>query len=189
MRHSVTKKEAAFLRHNQIRAKEPHLHQAGGKLPRFVADVMLGRLAKWLRIAGFDVLYSNSYSDDELIALSNGEGRILLSLDTRLLIRKSVRQFVFLESQNVQDQIRQILRATRIKHLSSLLTRCLNCNETLIDIAREDVRNSVPKYVYETHYRFKSCPKCRRIFWAGSHRRSVHRTLGKILRAAVETSE
>ena len=174
------------MRHEQIRAKAPHPPQAGNNPPRFIADVMLGRLAKWLRIAGFDVLYSNKYSDDELIALSNSEGRILLSLDTRLLIRKPVRRFVFLESQNVQGQIIQILKATHITHLSSLLTRCLGCNETLIEAARESVRDSVPAYVYETHSHFKSCPRCRKIFWAGTHRRSVHQALERLLREVAE---
>src|SRR5512136_2689851 len=109
MGNSATRRRAAAQRHDQIRAKTSGLVRQGKTHPCFIADVMLGRLAKWLRIAGFDVLYSNRFSDDELITLSNRDGRILLSRDTRLLVRKPVRDFIFLESQNVQDQIRQIL--------------------------------------------------------------------------------
>src|SRR5436309_3183374 len=98
MGNSTSRKRAAVLRHMQIRSKAPSL--AGWRpAPRFVADVMVGRLAKWLRIAGFDVLYSNRFADDELVSLSLREGRILLSRDTRLLVRRSVKQFIFLESE------------------------------------------------------------------------------------------
>src|SRR5512144_2561752 len=101
MGNSGSRKKAATLRQNQIRSKSPALEYVGTQ-PRFVVDVMLGRLAKWLRIAGFDVLYSNRYSDDELVTLSCGEGRILLSRDTRLLVRNAVKRFIFLESEKVQ---------------------------------------------------------------------------------------
>jgi uncharacterized protein with PIN domain len=146
-----------------------------------VADVMLGRLSKWLRIAGFDVLYSNTFTDDELVALSRGENRVLLSRDTRLLVRKAVRQFIFLESEDIRAQIRQVFRATRTSTLPGLLTRCLSCNETLHDIERESVRGTVPPFVYQSHSRFKQCPLCRKIYWAGTHRQAVLRTLQSLI--------
>jgi uncharacterized protein with PIN domain len=180
MGNSASRKKAASMRQVQIRAKAPNL-QIDESRPRFVADVMLGRLAKWLRIAGFDVLYSNQFTDDELVALSRREGRILLSRDTRLLIRKSVKEFIFLESEKIQDQIQQIFLATHTADLASLLTRCLSCNEPLIDVPRESVRDSVPPFVYETQVQFKSCPRCQKIFWAGTHRQSVLRTLMNLL--------
>ncbi len=145
---------------------------------------MLGRLAKWLRIAGFDVLYSNRFTDDELVALSREENRILLSRDTRLLVRKSVRYFVFLESEKIQDQISQIFSVARVSELPDLLSRCLACNDRLIEVAREGVREKVPPYVFETQPRFKSCPTCRRIYWAGTHRQGVLNTIRRLLHAA-----
>ena len=156
--------------------------ESEGAAPRFVADVMLGRLAKWLRIAGFDVLYSNRYADDELIALSRLEGRILLSRDTRLLIRKSVRRFVFLESGKVVEQIRQVFDATDTTSLPGLLTRCLSCNELLDDLPRETARELVPPYVFQTQPLFKSCRICRRVYWPGTHRQAVLRTLESLLK-------
>jgi uncharacterized protein len=185
MGNSATRKKAANIRQRQIRAKVPCLTPEGDGRPTFIADVMLGRLAKWLRIAGFDVLYSNKYSDDELIAVANREKRVLLSRDTRLLIRKSVREFIFLESQDIQMQIRQVLQSMRIHDLSSLLTRCLLCNEPLVETLRESVRGRVPQFVYESQSHFKSCPKCGKIFWAGTHRSAVIRTLEKLLKEAV----
>jgi len=168
------------LRHMQIRSKAPSL--AGWRpAPRFVADVMLGRLAKWLRIAGFDVLYSNRFADDELVSLSLREGRILLSRDTRLLVRRSVKQFIFLESEKVEDQIRQILQATQTFNLPGLLTRCLACNQLLVEISRDRVKGKVPPYVFETQPNFKFCSRCKKIYWAGTHREAVLRTFERLL--------
>jgi uncharacterized protein with PIN domain len=184
MGNSTTRKKAASIRQRQIQAKVPCLTRPWNEPPRFIADVMLGRLAKWLRIAGFDVLYSNRFSDDELIAISSREGRVLLSRDTRLLVRKPVKEFIYLQSQDVQMQIRQVFESMHILRLSFLLTRCLSCNEALVEAARESVRGSVPAFVYETQSHFKSCPRCRRIFWAGTHRSSVVRTMEKLLTSA-----
>ncbi len=181
MGNSATRKQAASLRQKQIQAKDASLTLQEKDYPRFIADVMLGRLAKWLRIAGFDVLYSNKYSDEELMAISNREGRVLLSRDTRLLIRKQVKKFIFLESQDIQQQIRQVFKRMRIFSPPFPLTRCLSCNEALIETARESVREHVPVFVYRTQMHFKSCPKCGKVFWAGTHRNSVIRTLEKLL--------
>ncbi len=181
MGNSTSRKIATGLRKRQIRTKARQAVKEA-LAPRFVADVMLGRLAKWLRIAGFDVLYSNRYEDDELIALSQTEGRILLSRDTRLLVQKSVRRFIFLESERIQQQIRQVFEVTQTSSLPGLLTRCLTCNEVLDKIPREKARDLVPPYVFETQPQFKSCRKCRRIYWPGTHRQAVLRTLESLLK-------
>jgi len=181
MGNSESRRKAAFLRREQIRAKIPGSVNRRGERPRFIADVMLGKLAKWLRIAGFDVLYSNSFSDDELIARSNEEERTLLTLDSRLLVRRKARNFIYLESQDLKDQIKQILEITHTRRLPSPLCRCLSCNEILSDVPPESVRKRVPAYVFRTQSRFKLCPKCRKIFWSGTHRRSALKVLENLL--------
>jgi uncharacterized protein len=178
MSNSASRKRATTQRRRQIRDKAQSMEDT---CQRFVADVMLGRLAKWLRIAGFDVLYSNRYTDDELISLSQQESRILLSRDTRLLIRRGVKNFIYLESEKVSAQIRQIFLATQTASLPNLLSRCLECNELLLEVPREEAREIVPPFVFKTQPGFKSCPRCRRIYWAGTHRQSVLRTLQSLL--------
>jgi len=177
---SESRKRAASFRHQEIERKISRFPE-NQDYPRFIADVMLGRLAKWLRIAGFDVLYSNKFSDDELIRISNAEARVLLSRDTRLLVRKAVRSFIFLESQDLQIQIRQVFKSVHVSSLPVLLTRCISCNELLQQAQRESVRDAVPRYVFESQREFKSCPGCGKIFWAGTHRNSVLRTLEQLL--------
>jgi uncharacterized protein len=181
MGNSDSRRKATSQRRRQIRSKALILPPDGLK-PMFVADVMLGRLARWLRIAGFDVLYSNRFTDDELVALSRREGRILLSRDTRLLVRKAVERFIFLESESVQSQLRQVFECTHVASLPEVLTRCLSCNDILAEVARESVRAKVPPFVFETQGHFKSCPNCARIYWAGTHRQSVLRTLEKLIK-------
>jgi uncharacterized protein len=180
MKRSESRRQAAALRQRQIRAKACKL-PPGSSSPRFVADVMLGRLAKWLRILGFDVLYSNRFSDDELVALSLSEGRILLSRDTRLLVRKAVEHFIFLESEAIQSQIKQVFAATQTADPTGILTRCLSCNDLLVETPREFAQGKVPPFVFKTQAQFKACSKCGRIYWAGTHRQSVIRTLEKLL--------
>jgi uncharacterized protein with PIN domain len=179
MSNAESRKRAAVIRRRDIRTKAANLQAETP--PRFAADVMLGRLAKWLRIAGFDVLYSNRFTDDELVSLSSSEGRILLSRDTRLLIRRAVRLFIFLESEDIVEQIRQIFRITGTTALNALLTRCLACNEVLSEIARHEARDRVPPFVFQTQEKFKVCPQCRKIYWAGTHRQSILRILEKLV--------
>lgn len=181
MRNSSSRKVAALERQDRIRAKSASLAPPEAERPKFVADVMLGSLAKWLRIAGFDVLYSNRFTDDELIVISNTEGRVLLSSDTRLLIRKPVKAFIFIDTGDVQKQIRTVFETMRISSLDSVLSRCLSCNEALIEANRESVRELVPEFVYRTQRQFKLCPVCQKVFWAGSHRNAVIQTLQKLL--------
>lgn len=176
MNRSESRKKAAIQRQRQIRSKA-FVRQPDGQPYRFVADVMLGRLAKWLRIAGFDVLYSNRYADDELVAISRQEGRILLSRDTRLLVRKTVDRFIFLESERVMGQLAQVFQVTDAHQLPGFLTRCLSCNDLLQEVPRDQACSRVPAYVFKTQHHFKSCPRCGRIYWAGTHRQSVLRTL------------
>jgi uncharacterized protein with PIN domain len=177
---SESRRRAAAARRRQIQSKASRFPPNGAP-SMFVADVMLGRLAKWLRLAGFDVLYSNRYTDDELVSLSRQEGRILLSRDTRLLVRKQVDRFIFLESETIQSQIRQVLETTNTHNLPGALTRCLACNDLLETTLHERVRDLVPAYVFETQKQFKSCPSCGKIYWAGTHRESVLRAFEKIL--------
>ncbi|MBM3791673.1 MAG: hypothetical protein FJW35_15180 [Acidobacteria bacterium] len=181
MGNSASRRRAATQRQRQIRTKAQEL-PAEGPPPRFVADVMLGRLAKWLRIAGFDVLYSNRYTDDELVSLSREEGRVLLSRDTRLLVRRAVQRFIYLENDAIREQLRQVLNSTGTHSLPGVLSRCLHCNQRLERVAREQVRERVPPFVFATQAQFQRCAACEKIYWAGTHRQAVLKILASLLR-------
>ncbi|MBI4759036.1 MAG: Mut7-C RNAse domain-containing protein [Chloroflexi bacterium] len=134
---------------------------------RFLADQMLGRLAKWLRILGYDTLYSNAWSDAEIARLARAEDRVLLTRDTRLLARKGLKG-LYVSSEDLVEQIGQLAREGYLDSRPPF-TRCLRCNVSLEQVDKPQVLGQVPPYVYETQDEFRRCPQCGRLFWRGTH--------------------
>ncbi len=135
---------------------------------KFIADVMVGKLARWLRVLGVDVAYSNTYEDDEIIRIATAENRVVLTRDTSLAARRSAVRFVLIESDDYRAQIDQVVRAFGMTDFE-IFTRCLECNALLEPISKESVFERVPPYVYLTQERFAVCPSCNRVFWHGTH--------------------
>ncbi len=136
---------------------------------KFIADVMLGRLAKRMRLLGFDVLYERTLNDNEIIRLSLEQDRVILTRDTALAERPLASNHVFISHDALQEQVRQILVACSRERMPPPLTRCSLCNEPLQEISRRDAKYLVPAYVYETHDRFLHCAACGRMYWIGTH--------------------
>jgi len=147
----------------------------------FVADCMLGRLAKWLRILGFDVLYFSKAEDRELVAIARSEGRVLLTRDTGL-IEKTARRpnRLFIRSDDWQDQIVQVLDELELWDEVRANTRCIACNLPLKPLPRERAKNLVTPYVGEHASSFAVCPGCSRVFWQGTHYGDMERRIGKL---------
>lgn len=137
--------------------------------PKFFADNMLGRLAVWLRIIGYDTLYFRNIEDKDLIRSALQENRIILTRDTRLVKRKLVKYFILIKNDLWQEQIKELAGKIKLDLTSGILSRCVFCNEILFAIEKEKIKEKVPSYVYETQYSFVSCPECRKIFWQGTH--------------------
>ena len=135
---------------------------------KFIADVMLGRLAKRMRLLGFDVLYDRTLNDNEVIRLSLEQDRIILTRDTGMAARPLATNHLFIKSGFVREQIEQFLSAFS-NEAPRPLTRCSECNDILDQIAKEEARNFVPRYVYEKKGSFLRCPRCGRIYWKGTH--------------------
>jgi len=138
---------------------------------RFIADVMLGKLATWLRLLGCDVEYFPKISDDDLVERAFRTGRVILTRDTELIRRRKVRDnHFFVRGDGFQDQLRQVAERFSIVPFGRIMTRCLRCNETLMVIDRSEVRDRVPPYVFETQRDFRTCGRCGRVYWRGTHR-------------------
>lgn len=149
---------------------------------KFIADEMLGKLARWMRIMGCDVEYFTNISDRELADRAYNSGRVILTRDTLLIRRKKVRDnYFFIQSDKVMEQLKQVIRYFSIDPFAGFLTRCLLCNEPLQDIEKEAVRAKVPAYVHETESSFKTCPACGRIYWQATHKRHMINRLKEIL--------
>jgi len=137
--------------------------------PRFVLDSHLGRLATYLRLAGFDTEYRNDFRDDELAAIASGERRILLTRDQGLLKRRLVSHGYWLRETSSRRQFVEILRRFDLTRLVQPFARCLRCNEPLRRVSGEDVMDRVPPRVKAGRPELWACRICDRVYWKGSH--------------------
>lgn len=132
---------------------------------KFVADAMLGKLAKWLRILGYDTYYRPDIPDEELLQIANAEDRIILTRDRLLTRRKLCRRFLLISHDHLEDQLRQTIGEFSLLQ-SSPFTRCVICNVKIQQVEKYSVRDRVPSYTFQTQTRFAQCP---RIYWPGTH--------------------
>ncbi len=142
----------------------------GGSELRFMADEMLGKLAKWLRTIGYDTVYYTGGGDSALVQRALAEGRVILTKDSYLVKRKLARKTLFIRSNNPREQLKQVVEELGLDVQSRLFTRCLMCNRELDDVKKESVQDKVPVYTYLTQDRFYQCPGCGRVYWPGTHR-------------------
>lgn len=148
---------------------------------KFVADAMLGRLARWLRFLGIDIAYVAGIEDNKLLRLSREQGRIILTRDSGLLRRKGHRDIIFIESDEVARQLLQIKDALNLREGAQPI-RCVACNGELAEVSRKDgVRERVPDFVFHSVERFMRCTECRKIYWQGSHHERFNRKVRSIL--------
>ncbi|RKY99538.1 MAG: hypothetical protein DRQ10_06010 [Candidatus Hydrothermota bacterium] len=162
------------------------------KVPKFLVDSMAGKLARRLRMLGFDAEYERTGNIQRLIARAKDEDRIILTRNLRFKkvhIPKGVR-VVFLRSELTPIQVRQVIDEFGLREHIRPFTRCVECNEPLVEIKdKEEVRGKVPFYVFQTHEEFSMCPKCRRIYWKGTHVEAMRDMLSRILGMEIEGNE
>ena len=137
---------------------------------RFIADEMLGTVAKWLRILGFDTLYAKGMDDSEILETAERENRVILTRDRELIARaeKGGMKSLFLRSADLEDDLRAILDIYP-PDPDLFMSRCTICNTPLEEVPRESVKGKVPEGVYERQERFWYCSKCDKYYWEGSH--------------------
>jgi uncharacterized protein with PIN domain len=151
-----------------------------GDAPRFLADTMLGRLAAWLRILGYDAEYFRG-ADADLIARAERDGRILLTRDTGILRRRGVPPHLFIRDDRVMAQLRQVIAACHLAPAPTAPRRCPRCNVLLEPRTKAEVFDRVPEFVWSHQDVFWGCPTCGRVYWAGSHRQRMDETIRALL--------
>jgi uncharacterized protein with PIN domain len=153
---------------------------------KFVVDAMLGTLAKWLRILGYDARYDQRLNDHQLVRLARAEGCVLLTRDRELSRRRGVR-VILVTSEDLESQIRQVLSDLKLEPDGSF-SRCPVCNRLLESLAHEEARSQVPAYVAKTQRTFSHCPACRRVYWRGTHWQQMEERLARLqLPAKIDT--
>jgi uncharacterized protein with PIN domain len=134
--------------------------------PRLLVDAMLGRLARWLRLLGYDAAYWRDGSDEELMVAARAEGRQIVTRDHALAGRRGIHALL-VAAESLDEQIAEV-QAALGGHLEPF-TRCPECNGALADLPHAAARDLVPPYVWHTQSQFRRCPDCGRVYWKGTH--------------------
>jgi uncharacterized protein with PIN domain len=155
---------------------------------RFIVDTNVGKLARWLRMLGYDSLFINDIDNNELIAIGLNDKRVLLTKDTQIMLRRVVTsgslKAVLIEDDNPKDQLRQVARMMNIDQ-ERKFTRCLECNKLLVPKGKDEVRALVPAYVFKTQPQYFQCPACQRIYWRGTHWQRMNQEMEALMGAEV----
>lgn len=137
--------------------------------PRFVLDCHLGRLARYLRMLGFDTLYRADYRDDTLLQISLEQRRILLTRDRGLLKRSELERGYYVRATRPRAQLAEVVQRLQLERKAEPFTRCIACNGTLAAVSKTAVEPLLPENTRRYFREFFQCGGCRRVYWKGSH--------------------
>jgi len=150
------------------------------KAPAFIADCHLGKLAKYLRLMGFDTLYFAQIDDNDLLDLANAEERIILTRDKELYMRKKA-HCVLLKAVKMEKQLQDLVKMFHLKKHLHHFSRCIVCNEPLKQIDKASILHRLEPKVRRYFSHFEICKKCDRIYWHGDHYKRMNALLEEIL--------
>ena len=148
--------------------------------PGFVLDNHLGKLATYLRIFGFDTLYRNDFHDDELANIACRDGRILLTRDRGLLMRKVISRGYCVRNKDPRQQIYEVVRRFDLLSKIQPFNRCLKCNSVLQPVEKQEILHRLEPLTRLYYNEFYICPDCDQVFWKGSHYERMKRFLDTI---------
>jgi uncharacterized protein with PIN domain len=152
--------------------------------PKFIVDSNVGKLAKWLRMMGYDAVFFDGEDDAHMIARALKESRIILTRDTQIMKRGVVTsgrlKAMMIDSDAPKLQIQQVIDALHLDFGRQLFNICLECNQPLTERRQDEVRNRVPPYVFRTQDQYMECPACHRIFWRGTHWQAMKQKLNRL---------
>jgi uncharacterized protein with PIN domain len=147
---------------------------------KFIITRELGRLAKWLRILGFDTVYFKARNRSSLIIDALRENRIILTRNHHINAAPAIR-LINIQADILSDQLKQLAKEAGVKFdKERLFSRCTICNAELVPIDKEKAKDKVPAYVFEEQDNFCACPACQKIYWAGTHWGNVEAVLKEI---------
>lgn len=149
---------------------------------KFVLDAHLGKLAKYLRLCGFDCLFDNHFSDPEIINISVKDNRVILTRDRDMLKNKLITHGYWIRSQKNEEQLKEVLVRFDLKNQISLFTRCMICNTPTERVGKEDIKDSLKGRTKRYYSEFWRCRGCSRIYWKGSHYEKMNEFINRIVR-------
>lgn len=159
-----------------------HLRPAPLREPKFVLDVHLGKLSRYLRMLGFDTFYENNLEDGKIVHISLSENRTILTRDVGLLKRGEVTHGYFVRNTTVELQVEEVVERFQLNKLINEFTRCIECNHVLTSVQKEKVLERIPPKVKKHYDEFSICPGCSKIYWRGSHVEDMLQVVEKLKR-------
>lgn len=150
---------------------------------KFIVDTNVGKLAKWLRIMGYDTLFFNGSNDSRMVAIALAEGRVILTKDTQIMkrgvITRGQLKAILIQSDQPEQQMQQVVDSLHLDCQFKPFSVCLECNQPLVEKDKEQVKDLVPPFVFKTQNQFMECPSCHRIYWRGTHWQRMREKLSK----------
>jgi uncharacterized protein with PIN domain len=148
---------------------------------KFIADNNVGKLARWLRLIGYDTILLKQKDDAQMIKVALSEDRVILTKDAQFMKRRLVTngtlKTVHIEQDDPELQVQEVVKTLRLDYHFRPFSLCLECNRALIARDKEQVKNMVPARVFETQTQYTECPACHRIYWPGTHWQAMGRKL------------
>lgn len=166
---------------SRVGVEAPARELTGLSPPRFSADAMLARLARWLRLLGFDCSYEADIPDERLVRRAVEEDRVVLTRDRRLPDEWWVSNIAVLRSERLAEQLVEVLERFELADSVNPLSRCSHCNRVLEAAERGAVAERVPRRILETQRAFSRCPACGRVYWEGSHAARIRQAVDQLL--------
>jgi uncharacterized protein with PIN domain len=149
---------------------------------KFACDVMLGALAKWLRVSGHDVFYSASIDRSGLFRVAREEGRVILTRAGTFHELKEIPEYRIIQSEHVEEQIKQVYELfPQLDPWKAIFSRCVDCNALLEGVEKAEVEDKLPPLVKERMKEFRRCPSCKKVYWPGTHVDRMKKFLNKSL--------
>ncbi len=149
---------------------------------KFISDVHLGKLTKYLRLCGFDTYTRTDLKDEEIIDLALSDKRVILTRDKQLLKNNKVTHGYWIRSAEPREQLREIILRFDLKKRLSLFTRCMECNGVVREVAKNDILEHLEPGTRRYYRKFTGCPDCGRIYWNGSHYRNMKKEIKLLIR-------
>jgi uncharacterized protein len=137
--------------------------------PKFILDVHLGKLARLVRLLGFDACYQNNYTDKQIVELAITGSRIVLTRDVGLLKHKALQYGYWLRSQYAEEQLAEVIKRYDLIDDIKPFTRCIACNGKIVAVSKENVLDIIPPKTKQYFNEFYKCVECNRVYWKGSH--------------------
>lgn len=147
---------------------------------KFVADVMLGKLARWLRLIGYDTIYDPKLSTKELVRIANEESRIFLTRSKRVAEKFGAGNYYVVKSEKFREQLSEVIENLNLDIKANIFSRCSICNVEIVEVDKESVLDLIPEETAKFFDEFYQCPKCKKVYWSGSHTTRIMKLLSEI---------